>query len=308
MSGSLLAVQWGRSGRRQVAGRPLLRASCRTVGGLLGRQRGQFGVGHGIEHLPPALRAEWAIVDHAPVAHSRVCRSVPLRDLLNMQGQREPTPADDSRSNPSPQRAFALRMRQLREDQGVSQTALAKALERYGLKLDGTTITRIEKNAAGSRSEGARIISLNEAVAISEVLHTSIENMMRPVPSLDEQLKQALQESAMAREQAVVANHNLAETERRAQYLGQRLKGALKDEIDEVQAELRVAKAQLADDLDALMRFELRSSPGDPPDNVATDTTLDIYQTAKQRSENEVETLRKKLAGLIDRRNDIRTF
>jgi len=64
----------------------------------------------------------------------------------------------------------------------------------------------------------------------------------------------------------------------------------------------------LADDLDALMRFELHSSPGDPQDNVATDTTLDIYQTAKQRSENEVETLRKKLAGLIDRRNDIRTF
>jgi transcriptional regulator with XRE-family HTH domain len=140
-----------------------------------------------------------------------------------MQDQRDPTQPDDLAPRPSPQRAFALRMRRLRDERGMSQTALAKALESYGIKLDGTAITRIEKNSAGSRGKDARIISLNEAVAISEVLNTSIENMLRPTPSLNKQITLAMNELDQAETTRRIAEYESTKARKRLDILQMRL-------------------------------------------------------------------------------------
>lgn len=64
------------------------------------------------------------------------------------------------------EKVFAARMRQARADAGISQAALARKLSKYGIDLDATAITRIEKNA----DVPARSIRLGEAAAIAEVL------------------------------------------------------------------------------------------------------------------------------------------
>jgi chromosome segregation ATPase len=92
-------------------------------------------------------------------------------------------------------------MRELREKVGVSQTELAALLEKgFGLKLDGSAITRIENNAYPDRS--ARIIRLGEAVTIAKALESDLHEMLRPDIPLEVQLRRA-QERAVANENRV---------------------------------------------------------------------------------------------------------
>lgn len=81
--------------------------------------------------------------------------------------QREPTYPEEV------EQRFALEMRHARRERGLSQTALAKQLERFGINLDGTAITRMEKNANDLLSPppaDARAIRLGEAAAIAGIL------------------------------------------------------------------------------------------------------------------------------------------
>lgn len=91
------------------------------------------------------------------------------------------------------ERQFAVSLRQLREQQGISQAALAKKLEWVGIQLDSTAITRIEKHADGS--DGMRVIRLGEAVAIAHVLGVSLGQMLIPTgQSIYTQLNNAMKE------------------------------------------------------------------------------------------------------------------
>ncbi|MFC3453980.1 helix-turn-helix domain-containing protein [Amycolatopsis speibonae] len=70
---------------------------------------------------------------------------------------------------------FAIGMRDLRAKKGVSQVALATALVPHGYSIDSTAITRMEHHADGRTD--ARTIRLGEAVAIAEVLGTTVDQM-----------------------------------------------------------------------------------------------------------------------------------
>jgi transcriptional regulator with XRE-family HTH domain len=71
----------------------------------------------------------------------------------------------------TPESTFANKLRQLRVESGLSQSQLAAALaDRHGITLDPTAITRLE---GGSRS-----LRLDEAVALADVLGTSVDRML----------------------------------------------------------------------------------------------------------------------------------
>jgi transcriptional regulator with XRE-family HTH domain len=74
------------------------------------------------------------------------------------------------------ERSFAATMRAERLAHGISQTALAADLSTYGVVLDGTAITKMEK--------GTRAIRLGEAVAICIALGISLEEMVSPEATL----------------------------------------------------------------------------------------------------------------------------
>ncbi|MGW4483593.1 helix-turn-helix transcriptional regulator [Amycolatopsis sp. NPDC004368] len=119
------------------------------------------------------------------------------------------------------ERTFALNMRALREELGVSQAGLAKKLELVGIQLDSTAITRIEKHADGST--GMRTIRLSEAVAIAKVLNTSLANMVLPArSSLFEQLSQATDELESATDAADTANRHREDAEEKVRTLQSR--------------------------------------------------------------------------------------
>lgn len=64
---------------------------------------------------------------------------------------------------------FIARMRSIRESRGLSQEALANALRRRGMAFHQQAIARIER--------GVRKVSLGEAYAIAEELHTDLPSM-----------------------------------------------------------------------------------------------------------------------------------
>lgn len=106
-----------------------------------------------------------------------------------MQDQRQPTP----------EQQFAERCRRLRESYGWPQTELAGRLVQYGIKLDGSAITRLER--------GARNIRLNEAVAIAtELGFLGVDPMVRPAMTPEEQLEWARAEEREAGWRAMTAN------------------------------------------------------------------------------------------------------
>jgi transcriptional regulator with XRE-family HTH domain len=77
---------------------------------------------------------------------------------------------------------FANKLRELREEKGLSQSQLAAALAaKHGINLDPTAITRLE---GGSRS-----LRLDEAVAIADVLGATLPQMLHQEieGALDEQ-------------------------------------------------------------------------------------------------------------------------
>jgi transcriptional regulator with XRE-family HTH domain len=82
----------------------------------------------------------------------------------------------------TPESTFANKLRELREERGLSQSQLAAALaDKHGITLDPTAITRLE---GGSRS-----VRLDEAVAIADVLRATLPQMLhREIEgALDEQ-------------------------------------------------------------------------------------------------------------------------
>lgn len=113
--------------------------------------------------------------------------------LCVVQDQREPT------VDVLVERAFAAEMLRLREERGMSQTRLAQELEqRYGIKIDGTAITRIERRVHDKA--GARALTLGEAVAIAGILGISIDGLTNPTMDIKRLLEQARHSLDVARE------------------------------------------------------------------------------------------------------------
>lgn len=84
-------------------------------------------------------------------------------------------------SDERPEAIFARRVRQLREAAKIPQTKLAERLAERGVKIDPTSITRIEK--------GTRGIRLDEAVAIADVLGVPLEETLLPGRSMIDQIR-----------------------------------------------------------------------------------------------------------------------
>lgn len=95
--------------------------------------------------------------------------------LQVVQDQREPTLDERTEG------AFALEMRMARTERKLTQAALAQELElRFGIKLDATAITRMERRGSFRGHENARAIRLGEAVAIAEILELSLNDLLKP--------------------------------------------------------------------------------------------------------------------------------
>lgn len=110
------------------------------------------------------------------------------------------------------ERSFADRVRELRFSSLMSQVELAERLERYGIKLDGTAITRIER--------GTRSVKLAEAVALAHALGSTVDGMLARQGSIDDQIAEAQMSAriaedslARARVDAQWAHERLAELE-----------------------------------------------------------------------------------------------
>jgi len=101
-----------------------------------------------------------------------------------MKDQRQPTSTERT------ERAFARRMRELREERGLSQVRLAEELGRVGLKLDDMAILRMEK--------GARRIRLGEAATIARVLGVRLDEMLRRTEPLEDEFSNVRKELEMA--------------------------------------------------------------------------------------------------------------
>jgi hypothetical protein len=147
-------------------------------------------------------------------------------------GQRE------KQLNTQVERMFATRMKQRREELGVSQATLAQTLAaHYDIKIDSTAITRIEQNATAK--PGARVIRLGEAAAIADCLQTTLPDMLRNVPPLWEQVQEARQELSQATELEMAA---IADKARAADRLA-RLEQRYREETKQAQALADLEKA-----------------------------------------------------------------
>ena len=148
--------------------------------------------------------------------------------LRNMQNEPE-----------RPESTFARRMRELREAAGMPQSHIANVLAMsHGIKVDPTAITRIER--------GTRTIRLDEAVAIASVFDHTVDEILRPALSPEEQLLQAEQEIEAAQRRVERAVAEFEALQRRLEQLRTALKvgAALKLGADLlVGADLKVGAA-----------------------------------------------------------------
>lgn len=101
--------------------------------------------------------------------------------LQVVKDQREPTQVEFTEA------VFAHRMRELRDELGISQAALAERVTKLGLKMDDLTILRIEKNADDAAT--GRRVRIGEAVIIAQALEVDLDSMLRPANSLETQLQ-----------------------------------------------------------------------------------------------------------------------
>lgn len=98
----------------------------------------------------------------------------------------------------SPENEFGARLRALRKEHGLTLEDLAKRLKKdYDLRVDPSAIARLEK--------GDRSIRLNEAVKISSSLQMTIDEMLRPVLTPEEQVTLAEQLLQRAKYRALSA-------------------------------------------------------------------------------------------------------
>jgi transcriptional regulator with XRE-family HTH domain len=120
-----------------------------------------------------------------------------------------------------PELTFARRVRELREALGLSQIQLATTLTLKGVKIDPTSITRLEK--------GTRGVRLDEAVAIAEVLDRTVDEMLRPVLPPGEQVVQAEKQAEQARWRAASAVAEMQVAQARLERLRENLDADLDD-------------------------------------------------------------------------------
>lgn len=129
-----------------------------------------------------------------------------------------------------PELTFAQRVRELREALGLSQTQLATTLRLKGVKIDPTSITRLEK--------GTRGVRLDEAVAIAGVLDQTVDEMLRPVLPPGEQLRQAAQQADQTRWRAARAVAEMQAAQTRLT----RLRVNLDADLDDLRSQFREAE------------------------------------------------------------------
>jgi hypothetical protein len=104
------------------------------------------------------------------------------------------------------ERAFSVRMRAARTEIRMAQTTLAHELDkRFGLKMDGTAITRIERRV--NSTEAPRPLRLGEAVAIASILEFSLTEILEP--DLDRQISTARSRLERAQDAAAEAERNV---------------------------------------------------------------------------------------------------
>jgi transcriptional regulator with XRE-family HTH domain len=93
-------------------------------------------------------------------------------------------------------------MREERQRAGLSQAALAEQLTaRLDYKVDGSSVTRIEK--------GERGVRLNEAVEIAEVLGVPLTALLRDRAGIDAEIAELERERSEAADRATLAGEAL---------------------------------------------------------------------------------------------------
>ncbi len=136
---------------------------------------------------------------------------------------------DTGASSPTPEEAFARRVKQLRTAAKMTQATLAQLVSRRtGNQIDDSAITRIER--------GGRMIRLNDAEAIAGVFSRSINDMLAPARSLAEEIAaaQADLEAAQQRERDASTAREAAESRLQdLQHKSDWVRGDYPDEGDE---------------------------------------------------------------------------
>lgn len=80
---------------------------------------------------------------------------------------------------------FGAKVREFRTDFGLSQAQLAEKLTKHGINLHFSAISKIEN--------AERTVTLNEAVALAEVLYISLSGLLQDAPPMasDEKCRRA---------------------------------------------------------------------------------------------------------------------
>jgi transcriptional regulator with XRE-family HTH domain len=128
-----------------------------------------------------------------------------------VQDQREPTPRPEALLA---EHLFAAAAREARRARNMSQTALAEALAQFGIELDATAITRIERRT--------RTIRLAEAVAIGSILGISLDALAAG-PQLERRIRAAQSRVSQAEAELANATHHRDEARRDLEELHERL-------------------------------------------------------------------------------------
>ena len=93
-----------------------------------------------------------------------------IRDPMPVESDLQVLSVEDLEST-SPARTFAIRLRQERRRAGLSQVELARAVsQRLGRRVDGSTLTRIEKEE--------RSVRIEEALALARVLDQPLDYLL----------------------------------------------------------------------------------------------------------------------------------
>lgn len=104
-----------------------------------------------------------------------------------------------------PDEIFARRLREVRTSRRVSQNELARQLaKRLGTKINGATITKIEK--------GDRGVRLEEAVYAAEILDVPLDSLVTGIHPIDARIAelQAQIEEQENRAKAAISEHGQA--------------------------------------------------------------------------------------------------
>jgi transcriptional regulator with XRE-family HTH domain len=113
----------------------------------------------------------------------------------------------DGPSNSS-EAVFGARVKALREEIGIPLASLAATVG----DVTGTAMTAAE---LALLEHGERPLRLNEAVALVAVVDMTVEEMLRPMPAVDEQLRRAQEALGLAqvRMAEARAEYNFAQTQ-----------------------------------------------------------------------------------------------